>query len=593
MIQLDNMQSHDLHKIILFAILYLAFTFSAGQADAQKRKKKKAAKKNPVEQTTPSHDDRLKAEMFHAEAEKYFILEDYPKAFALYQKSLLFDPGNATAYYKSAQIYLIGKEYEKAMLNAQKAIALNPANKYYYLTLAEIYTKQSKLKEATDTYEEMLKKCNGADEYLFELAQLYLYQQKYDSAISVYNRIETKFGLNEQVIMQKEKIYLQQSKLDKAVEEGEKLIKAYPDVTRYVTMLTDILISNNQIERAIPYLENLLQKDPQNPTALLQLSEIYRQQGNKEKADTYLLNAFSNPDLDLTGKLQVLAGFMQKLPNEDVEKLCINLGQKIIDAHPDAPDAYSINGDLYMKLQADEKAVEMYQKSLDLGATGYNIWQNIIQLDLKLEKYDDAINHGEAALELFPNQAALYWFLGTAYLIKKDDESAVEILEQGKKVAGSNKDLEALFNAQLGDAYNNLKEYEKSDKFYEAALKFNPNNDHVLNNYSYFLSLRKEKLPQARQMCEKLMEIAPDNPTYLDTYAWVLYNLGDFDEALINIEKAIDSEEISGTILEHYGDILYKLGRKDEAVKQWTKARELGETTDQIDKKIAEKKLYE
>lgn len=580
-------------RVALFTLIFTLIILFTGSVDAQKRKKRNKKKQPVAEQTLPSHDDKLKAEMFHADAEKYFILEDYPRAFTLYQKSLMFDPANATAYYKSAQIYLIGKEYEKAMLNAQKAISLNPGNKYYYLTLAEIYTKQSKLKEASDTYEEMLKKCDDASEYLFELAQVYLYQQKYDSAISVYNRIENRFGLNEQVIMQKEKIYLQQSQLDKAIIEGEKLIKAYPGVGKYVTMLTDILISNNQIERAIPYLEELLIKDPQNPTALLQLSEIYRKQGKKDEADAYLLKAFSNPELDLTGKLQVLAGFMQQLPNEDIEQLCLQLGAQIIDAHPAEPDAYAINGDIYMRLQNDEKAHEMYQKAIELGATNYNIWQNIVQLDLKMENYEDAINHGEAALELFPNQAALYWFLGTAYLIQKDDEAAIEILEQGKKVAGSNKDLMALFNAQLGDAYNNVKEYDKSDTAYESALEINPNNDHVLNNYSYFLSLRKEKLPLAKQMCEKLIKIAPGNPTYSDTYAWVLYTLGEYEKALKYIEEAVNSDEVSGTVLEHYGDILFKLNRKDEAIEYWIKAKKLGETTDLIDKKITDKKLYE
>ncbi len=587
------MRLRNILKFSVFIVFFAVLVLNSNHVSGQKRKKKRVAGQQLNEHSEPTHTDKLKAEMYHAEAEKYFILEDYPKAFANYQKSLQYDPNNATAYYKSAQIFMMGKNYEKAVLNAQQAIIMDPTNKYFYLTLAEIYTKQSKLKEASDTYEEMLNKCKNADEYMFDLAQLYLYQQKYDSAISVYNRIEKQFGLNEQVVMQKEKIYLQQSKLDKAIAEGEKLIKAHPDVTRYVTMLTDILISNNQAERAIPYLEDLLKKDPQNPVALLQLSEIYRQQGDKEKADAYLLKAFSDPELDLTGKLQVMAGFLQKLPDKDAEVLCIDLGKKIIAAHPDEPDAYAINGDLYMKLQEDVKARDMYQKAIDLGAKSYNIWQNIIQLDLKLEKYDDAINHGEEALELFPNQAALYWFLGTAYLINKDDKSAAEILEQGKKVAGSNKDLEALFNAQLGDAYNNLKEYEKSDAAYEAALKFNPDNDHVLNNYSYFLSLRKENLSKARQMCEKLMKIAPDNPTYLDTYAWVLYNLGEYEEALKNIEKAVDSDEVSGTILEHYGDILYKLGHKEAAVEQWIKAKKLGETTDLIDKKIADKKLYE
>jgi tetratricopeptide (TPR) repeat protein len=168
------------------------------------------------------------------------------------------------------------------------------------------------------------------------------------------------------------------------------------------------------------------------------------------------------------------------------------------------------------------------------------------------------------------------------------------MLEQGKKLSSSNLELLAYFNGQLGDAYNGIKEYEKSDKAYEAALDFDPDNDHVLNNYSYFLSLRKEKLDLAEKMSTKLIERNPEDPTYLDTYAWVLYNLGKFNDAKKYIEKAINFDETnSGTLVEHYGDILFKLGDVDSAVEQWEKARKLNDTTELLDKKIADRQLYE
>ena len=212
---------------------------------------------------------------------------------------------------------------------------------------------------------------------------------------------------------------------------------------------------------------------------------------------------------------------------------------------------------------------------------------------MKLEKTDQAVLTGEKAMELFPNQSGICWFLGTAYLMKKDYESASVVLEQGKKLSGSNKELQSYFNAQLGDTYNNLKQYSKSDESYEAALAFDPENDHVLNNYSYFLSLRKEKLDQAKKMSTKLVLKNPDNTTYLDTHAWVLYVRGELDEAKIYIEKAIAGADISGTVIEHYGDILFKLGNVDLAVKQWQKAKGMDETSELIDKKIADRKLYE
>ena len=190
--------------------------------------------------------------------------------------------------------------------------------------------------------------------------------------------------------------------------------------------------------------------------------------------------------------------------------------------------------------------------------------------------------------------SVLYYFNGTAYLIDDNNEMAVKAFEQGKKFSSSNLELRSVFNGQLGDAYNGLKEYDKSDLAYEGALDYNPNSDHVLNNYSYFLSLRKENLDVALKMSTKLIQRNPDNPTYLDTHAWVLFNHGDFKQAKIYIEKAINlSEDVSGTLIEHYGDILFKLGEVDEAVKQWQKAKSMDESSDLLDKKIVDRELYE
>ena len=560
---------------------------------AQRKKKKKNKDVKTETPVVASQEDKRKAEMYHTEAEKYFILEEYGKAFVLYQNSLKLDPANGTAYYKMAQIYQKGNDIEKAIFNAQRAIKLDNTNKYFYLLLADLYTKQSNFADAAVTYEQMIQKCKKADEYLFELAAIYIYQENFDKALEIYSRIEEKFGLNEQVIAQKQKLYLKQSKLDMAIAEGQKLIDAYPGESRYVILLSEILISNNQSEKAIPYLEDLIHNYPDNARALLMLADYYRKHDDVEKSNIYLNKAFGMSDLDIQPKIQVLASFIQKLPNEDIEQLALNLGDKIVKAHPDDPRSFEIFGDLNLRLGNDDEALLSYKKAIELGASNFSTWQNVLQMEVKLEKYKEAIEDGEQALELFPNQAGICWFLGTSYLVEKDYDAAVEVLERGKKLSNSNDELKSFFNAQLGDAYNNIKKYKKSDESYEAALAYDPDNDHVLNNYSYFLSLRKEKLDLAKKMSTKLIELSPDNVTYLDTHAWVLYVRGEYEEAKIFIEKAINGPDLSGTIIEHYGDILFKLGDVDSAVRQWQIAKGMDETSELIDKKIADRKLYE
>ncbi|HAP60934.1 MAG TPA: hypothetical protein DCR93_16020, partial [Cytophagales bacterium] len=145
----------------------------------------------------------------------------------------------------------------------------------------------------------------------------------------------------------------------------------------------------------------------------------------------------------------------------------------------------------------------------------------------------------------------------------------------------------------LGDAYNALKQYPKSDRAYEDALRLDPDNLFVLNNYSYFLSLRGENLNRARDLSTRLVELEPDNSTYLDTHAWVLYQLGEYQSAANYLKRAVNQGSPSGTILEHYGDVLYRLNRVDEALKQWERALEEGGHSELLNQKISDRQLYE
>ena len=123
-------------------------------------------------------------------------------------------------------------------------------------------------------------------------------------------------------------------------------------------------------------------------------------------------------------------------------------------------------------------------------------------------------------------------------------------------------------------------------------LKVDPLNDYVLNNYSYFLSLRKEKLDRARQLSKKLVERHPTESTYLDTHAWVLYVSKDYAGAKQYLEKALaDPSGVSGTIIEHYGDVLFQLGEQTRAVEQWKLAKAKGGAGPEIDRKITTGKL--
>lgn len=570
-----------------FGFFFILILFTGASVYAQKDKAKKSKTHREL-----SENERMRSEEYFSEGEKYFIIEDYVKALALFQKSLEIDPDNATIYFKIAEVLTKKNELEKALPFIVRAVELYPENKYFHLLKAEIYTKQANFQEATNVFLEMIENIPNAEEYYFDLAVLYLYQEKYDEALNTYDKVQDIFGINEEVTFQKQKIYLKKNNLDAAIKEGKLLIESFPGESKYVLALSEILLSNNKNSEAEAYLKEVLEVEPGNPTAQLMLFEVYRQSGRKNQAEEILVPVFENPEVGMDEKLPLLLELVKGISDEKNKKLALELAEKLEVAHPDDANTYAIYGDINYALGEKIKARDKYLEAVKIDESNFNVWQNIIDIELQLSNYDKVIELADQAIELFPNQPALYYFHGSANLIKKEYEEAIYSLEQGKKLSTANVELLSVFLSQLGDAYNGIKEYDKSEAAYEEALKIDPDNYHVLNNYSYFLSLRKEKLDLAKKMSLKLVKNNPENPTYLDTHAWVLYMLKEYKEARKYLEKALQGDA-SGTIIEHYGDVLFKLGETDKAVKQWQKAKGLNDSSDVIDKKIADRKLYE
>ncbi|MDX5481079.1 MAG: tetratricopeptide repeat protein, partial [Hymenobacteraceae bacterium] len=326
--------------------------------------------------------------------------------------------------------------------------------------------------------------------------------------------------------------------------------------------------------------------------AHLMLSDLHRQKGDLQESENQVKIAFASTDLDIDTKVRILVDFIRQLPNPAVEGIALELADLTITSHPEEAKAYAVAGDLQTIIGKKESARNNYIKAVKLDDSHFKIWQQIVLLDAELGESGELVQHSEQALELFPNQAVFWFYNGTGHLIGKNHAKAVKSLEYGKRLSAGEAELVAQFNMQLGDGYNSLKDYQKSDEAYEAVLAQDANNEHVLNNYSYFLSLRNEKLDKAREMAERLIKQHPNNPTYLDTYAWVLYKLGEYTEARKYLEQAVAISD-DATIIEHYGDVLFKLGKKEEAVSQWQKAKLKGEASAFIDRKIKEKKLYE
>ena len=541
-----------------------------------------------------SEREREQSEALFVEGVKHVLLEDYNKALERLLKAYALNPDNAAINYKIAEANLLSGNLRDATNYAEAATRLDPKNAYYYLLLAQVQSSQKQYDAAARTYTALIKQVPNSGSYLFNLTDLLLAQNKLPEALTTLDQAEKEFGQVDEISFKKQQIYLKLNKLDLALAEGDKLIKANPTETRYVLAQAEMYASNNRLPDAVRVAKQALQLDPDSPKAHMILAEVYRQQSQISESTQQLRLAFASPALDIDDRVRILVGYIKQLPNpnESVNQLARDLAAATIKAYPKEAKSYAVAGDIQTLTDHKKEARNMYLQALRYDNSKFQIWQQVVLIDAEINQTDSLLIHTDRALELFPNQASLWFYNGVAYLQKKQPLKGVKSLEHGRKLVGTDSELLGQFDAQLGDAYHELRDYAKSDAAYEAALASDPNNVQVLNNYSYFLSLRGDKLDKAKQMSGKVVKQFPDNDTYLDTYAWVLYKMKDYVGAKASLEKALKTTK-DASVIEHYGDVLFQLGEKEKAVAEWQRARKMGVVSDLLERKLKDRKLYE
>lgn len=555
------------------------------------------AQKNKKATDGTISEKELQAEAIFTDGMKFFIAETYDKALTHFKKAAEMNPASPGATFMIAKSYLATNDITNATLYSEKALKLDEDNKFYRKFLGDIYIKQKRFKDAAVVYEKLAEKFpRDIDNYL-DLSNAYIAQEKYSDAIEVYNKIEKTIGMSEEITHQKQLIYLKQNKLEKAIEEGDKLIASEPTEPEYVVQQAQILIANQRYDQALKMLETSLKRNPDFAEAHILLAEIYRKKGDFDKTSLELQVAFSNKNLSSDVKFKILSSYMLMLEDDKNEKTTenlISLTRELIKQAPNEAKAHVVLGDLLMKKGNLAGARDSYVKATANEKSIFEVWMAILEIDSRLNETDNLVKHSEEAIEYFPNQALFWYHNGVANFAKKDYDKAISSLEEARNLAIDNKEMVKYVNGLLGDAYNEVKKYSKSDDAYEAALKIDPNDEHVLNNYAYYLSLRKDKLNRALEMSTRLTEKVSNNASYLDTHAWVLYVMKDFRKSREVLERAIKQPSgVSGTIIEHYGDVLFQLGEKDKAIEQWKKAHQMGENSINIEKKIQSGQLIE
>jgi len=374
------------------------------------------------------------------------------------------------------------------------------------------------------------------------------------------------------------------------------LIDAHPGHSQYVLALVEMLFNNGKTEEALTKVLNSLEAYPNQPDLHLAAYTLYKEKRELETAQTYLVRAFSNTDLAGEVKAKAYAEILGETKSQRRDALLEQLRGLMLEHHPRDPSVLSTLGDEQLLAPNKAGALAYYKQALESNPRLEPVLQNTVTLMFELgEDFAEIEKYTVMAVEEFPEKPEFWFFYGTSKLAQKNYQEAASSLEKALELNnGINKQLTILAKGQLGDAYHYLNQKEEAYNNYEEVLALNPDNDHILNNYAYFLSLDKKELEKAKAMSKKLVSKFPTNATYLDTHAWVLFQLKEYEDAKQFMKQALDYQAApSGVMYEHYGDILYQLGKKQEALVYWKKAQELEDASDLLNKKIKDRQYYE
>lgn len=522
------------------------------------------------------------------EAVKQKNLGNFPEAVKLYKLVIDERDDVAVAHYELGTIYLLTGKPETAETYLKKAYELDPGNNWYRGGYLDVLVVNQRYRDAEKILKKHLKSDPEDVEHAFQLATLYSMAGKMKKSLGLLDKIEEENGYSEKVTLLKASIYEEMGKYRLAKIEVERVLEYFPESVQFRIVAAELALKSGNEDEAAKYYGQVIEIDSTNVYALTNLTDYYRKREDYSRSFYYLTRTFQDSRIERERKLAILSYYVseEKFTNNyryDLE----NLVKVYLENYPDDVDGKLVATEFYIGAKDYEKAYFILKEYLSGQSAPYGVWMQGILLANAAGLNEELVDITERVMNNYNDSADIIFFRALGLFGMERYEEAAGILEEIEFENYSNKEYARTSTSLLAEAYNRMKVYDKSDMLYEQIIKENPADYIAMNNYSYYLAEREEKLEYAKSLSYVTIRDNPDNATFLDTYAWILYKLGDYSNADRYIREALNKGgDTDPDINEHAGDILVALGSKELAKKYYEKAIILGGDKERLSEKI-------
>lgn len=543
-----------------------------------------------------SIDARRRAiEYYLMEATSLQEQERFDESFEVIEYCRTLDPESAAIQFFAAPYYIMLGKDSIAQNMLEYIVKACPDNEIYSSSLVHYYYNKGDWQAAIALYEKLLETAESKEEIYMVLHNMYYENGAYEKALATLDKIIKFVGNTTDISVQKLKLFLHLGRNEEAVELGKQLIEENPGDSRFICLLggTYNIIGETALAESL-YMQ-VLNETPDDVTALSSLADIYAQNDEHEKYYGIIERLVKNEKFETNERLRYIAGYLLHLEQTDSIK-----AKTFMREIAELPFDQLAHNELYVEFleykKADaEEILPVLERIVELDPENINAIIKQLSYAIDREDAEAVLRYADEALLYLPHRLELYYYKGFSHYMLGEKAKSIETFEQGIEVC--DKDTEpstiATVYATIGNTYNELEKDDECYAAYDSALVYDPYNLEVLNNYSYFLSLDEEDLQRALDMSKKTVEAEPENDTFLDTYAWILFKMERYEEAKAYAEKIISlGVELSPVVLHHIGDIYAKCGDTEKAVLYWQKACDAGDETKILKKKIRKRRYY-
>jgi Tfp pilus assembly protein PilF len=528
---------------------------------------------------TPARDRKRIIENFDSTAFDYVFTEAIKQKFLgnagdalkYLDQCIKINPKSDAAYYEMAQIALMLSDNNESKKFAIKAINLNEKNVWYLTLVANIYYKEKIIDSAILYYEKAVRYFPEKENLKLDLANLYSDKKEYDKAEEIYNYFEKKYGESETTSMSIIKNLINSKNYRKAEEKVKELLKKAPDEILYNGLLAEIYRSNGEKEKAIIVYKKLLEKDPGNPETLLSVSDFLLNEKQYEDLFPVLNTVILNDSISKENKIELFSKIITDSIIVRSKSKDIELALLVLESYyPKDGIINLLRPELYQNQNNPSKAINRLEEIISEQPENYYAWERVLFLYSETKNWDKLLERGEECATKFNRSFVAKVLYASAAMEKGNLSTAEEELRKAKILAGNDTSMLMQVLVMDADIFYREKEFDKSFETFKEALKINPSDAILLNNYAYYLAEQGQDLKEAEKMAKIVIEKEKGNSTYLDTYAWVLYKRGKYQEAEKIMELVINKNNIlDAELYEHIGYIMKALKKCDKAIEYW------------------------